>query len=116
MKKSDLKTGMRVLFVGDDRICIIVKTDTETFGVFEFGHARPIFQYDLSINTGSPCDVVKVYDIPTTHDLILKHEYSGNLLWERKEEKPILTLDGVEYSESTLRSIIKKATNETGKS
>ena len=26
-----------------------------------------------------------------------------------KEEKPIVTIDGVEYSESTLRSIIKKA-------
>lgn len=35
--------------------------------------------------------------------------HTHNIVW--KKEEPILTLDGVEYSESTLRSLIKKATS-----
>ena len=30
--------------------------------------------------------------------------------WLTEQTKPFITLDGVEYSESTLRSLIKKAT------
>ena len=40
--------------------------------------------------------------------------YVNNKLFDDiKATEPILTLDGIDYSETTLRSIIKKATNET---
>jgi len=49
----------------------------------------------------------------TNQDFLNNNEYSKyeeTILWERKEET-ILKLDGVEYSESTLRSLIKKVTS-----
>lgn len=103
-KKSDLREGMRVVFRGNrDDICIVVIINHMPYGIFSWGHARPIFE--MAPGNNSPCDVIKVFGAPPTHDKIL----SGLLLWEYKEEIT-LTLDGIDYSKTTLRSLIKKAT------
>ena len=52
----------------------------------------------------------KVFESKFNHQAASVKE-CGEILWERKEEKPIVEIDGVEYSESTLRSLIKKATS-----
>lgn len=112
MKKSDLRMFMRVVF-GDrpEEKCIVIKDRCNILhGVFEFGHARPIFYPDLYNKKDGACSVIAVYDAPEHQDEILNYKLSGELLWEHKEETPIVTLDGVDYSESTLRSLIKKAT------
>ena len=66
-------------------------------------------EQDLTYPDDSYLDIDKVIEPNLMAHCLYKE---GRLLWERKEEKPILTLDGVEYSESTLRSLIKKATHD----
>lgn len=119
MKKSDLKTGMiiesrkgeKALVVkdncyGEDAI-IYNKSDWTQLDSFSddlkfYGDDEERTQFSKSV------DIVKVF-MPNLPTAFLDKE-DMKLIWTRKEEKPIVKLDGVEYSESTLRSLIKKAT------
>jgi hypothetical protein len=119
MKKSDLKTGMVIEDV-KGRLGIML-WGTVIFGI-SGGTSMDLLNDDLT-RSNKKCsdgDFLKVYK--PRHD----KNYNANiqfwikeknvlehcqLLWERKEEKPVVTLDGVDYSESTLRSLIKKATS-----
>jgi hypothetical protein len=112
MKKSDLKTGMIVIFISNQIDKYIVLKDSRAGDIF-LGINGGRIPFD-SISNDLLClhnhnfDIVRVYDIHNEYkakDLTK----GGDLLWERKEEKPILELDGIEYSERTLRSLIKKA-------
>lgn len=119
MKKKDLKTGM-VAETEDGELRIVWGN---TLVSYDAGGAFLVdFNDDLERDDNGPSgDVIKVYSRPNktsglrgSMNLWLQNKEILNyvdLLWERKEEKPILKLDGVEYSESTLRSLIKKATN-----
>ena len=73
----------------------------------------PLYKYrdDLTFPDNEDYDIMAVYE--EAHFSYITdplHSASKILLWERKTEQPICTLDGVEYSEETLRSMIKKAT------
>lgn len=115
--KSELKTGMTVenrsgefgkVLIGTSKGDIIGGTDE---GLYETWCSFNDLSDDLIYRDGHAYnDIVRVYDFDY-NSLAASTKRIGQLLWERKEEKPILELDGVEYSESTLRSIIKKATN-----
>ena len=125
MKKSDLKSGMIIETRAGERALIVLNncygrdavifaennwTDLDGFSEDLIWHNEAGKQSDFA----KTVDIMKIYrpDLPTGF-LSRKSKFSNEmeLLWERKEEeKPILTLDGIEYSESTLRSIIKKAT------
>lgn len=111
MKKSDLKTGMLVELRNGD-ICMLIG---DTF--VDNGQYLPLsdISEDLEeIYSETGCDIIKVSNVLCDNYCIPKYWTSKmlnkNLLWERKVEKPCAIIDGVEYSESTLRSLIKKAT------
>jgi len=74
----------------------------------------PLLNQEELIYTWTAHDGVLMVTMPyTNQDFLNNNEYSKyeeTILWERKEET-ILKLDGVEYSESTLRSLIKKVTS-----
>ena len=102
MKKEDLKKGMAIeLRCG--RIMYLFDTEIGYSAYNAFGKNLDKINADLTNweGMGIDFDIVKVY---------MLDGLTFNLLWEREEENSILTLDGVEYSESTLRSLIKKAT------
>lgn len=119
MKKSELKTGMIVkcrdgetaLIVKDNvygKDAVIFSEDNWT-GLDDYGEDD--LKWHFNGRNGSEIDIMAIFkpDLPTGF-LTRESKFSAlKLLWERKEEKPILTLDGVEYSASTLRSLLKKA-------
>lgn len=123
MKKSDLKTGMILEHrSGQTSVVFLDNVYGKDAIVFSDSSWTDINDFDDSFNwtflsRGLPrehgVDVMKIYkpDLPT--GFLTRESKFGSMqvLWERKEEKPIVTLDGVDYSESTLRSLIKKATN-----
>lgn len=118
MEKKDLKTGM-IIETSDGILRVLLGN---TLISYENG-GMPLkwFSDDLKcLESYSDEDIIKVYSKPLNNELCADlrfwfHEKNiidyCNLLWKRKEEKIIVELDGVEYSESTLRSIIKKATS-----
>jgi len=115
MKKSELKTGMRAQYRNGE-IKFVYITDCSE-GYFTNANSKHTlissFNDDLFNDGDDEFDIVKVYDVPKHPYRVINLNELGGLLWERKEEeeKTILTLDDVEYSESTLRSLIKKATS-----
>ena len=122
MKKSDLKTGYFVELRNGQNALILgnAVVTLEDGDMSETGGASlGTYNNDLtdSWTTNSGWDIMRVYDEcdGAGSNLKFKMEHPeylrGKLLWERKEENPIVTIDGVEYSESTLRSLIKKATS-----
>ena len=123
MKKQDLKTGMLVE-TRSGQLALIVKDNIYGQDAVIFAEdnwtSLDGFSEDLRWSVAShvpkfckSVDIMKVYkpDLPTGF-LSRCNKFGSQkltLLWEREEEKPIVILDGIEYSESTLRSIIKKA-------
>lgn len=117
--KKFLKTGM-VVETEDEKLRIVWGN---TLVSFDSGGAfLNDFNDELERDDNGPSgNVIRIYSRPNKTKGLrgsiktwLKYREILNyvdLIWERKEEKPIITLDGVEYSESTLRSLIKKATN-----
>ena len=55
-------------------------------------------------------DIVKVFSSELAHQFISHKMADVYLVWERKEDV-LITVDGVEYSQSTVKSIIKKYVN-----
>lgn len=123
MKKSDLKSGMLVKTRAGN-IGLIVKDnchgeDAVIFNAGDWtgldGYSENLIWHEFDVDRIDYCktiDIVAVYkpDLPTGF-LSRKSKFGSlELLWERKPEKTF-ELDGVKYSESTLRSIIKKATS-----
>lgn len=118
MKKQDLKTGMRVELANGIIYIVLVgefRCNNEKQGVL---FCRPkgymndtAYTEDLECEVDEEFSIVKVYDLPKLTAKLLNPKKVGDLLWERCEETPEKTheIDGVEYSESTLRSLIKKA-------
>ena len=102
MKKQDLELGNILVFRNGD---LRIFTEEESYGFVLNRRRLAVWTDDLK-NTGrfgADWDVVAVYY--TIQDFA-----DGAPYWERPEEETF-TLDGIEYSESTLRSLIKKATS-----
>ena len=111
MKKSDLKTGMLVMR-REGAIQLLVK---KTFIVKTGGfNLLSSIDDDLSNVFGDGGDIIKVSKVlngySLGHDQWTESMIDNNLLWKEIEAEIFACeLDGVKYSESTLRSIIKKA-------
>jgi hypothetical protein len=116
MKKSDLKTGMTVVF-RNLRVSIVMLdcVSIQKYGRIDLladvsGGFMRLVSYNDDLETkdrdSTDFDIIKVYINDNGH--IIEGE-TKKLIWERTPEKTY-NLDGVEYSESTLRSLIKKAT------
>ena len=113
MKNSDLKTGMqieqsngkrRLVLIGcshENRTTTLVNAQPDNVNGFNrLIDYFPLSKWneDLTTDSSVVLDIVKIYSA------------YGELLWER--EDIAITIDGVDYSESTLRSLIRKAINE----
>ena len=111
MKKSDLKTGHRVRLRDGSYGIVMRNTADNTDGIiFSDGGYNPLDNYeeDLMNIYYRSTDIIIVYGSDSLPDIV-EFKNITPILWERKD-KPVCTLDGVDYSEETLRSIIKKAT------
>jgi hypothetical protein len=118
MKKEDLKTGMIAETL--DGLFRVVWGNALVSAEDEGARLSDYTDDLIRISTYySQTTVVKIYSEPKQahgggFKTLLRDGYiikKSTLLWERpKEEKIILTLDGVDYSEATLRSLIQKAT------
>lgn len=108
MEKSDLKTGMLVQTRQGDVFMYINCSCVSQCSFYE-----PDLKSNLTDCDGKQYDFMKISNILIEDDLSpdkwTEETLENNILWERKEK--IYKIDGVEYSESTLRSIIKKANN-----
>ncbi len=126
MTKKYLKTGMLAVTKGGDIFLIVLdlySAQNTGKGVFIRKHGHmPISDYtdDLKYPSSDAYSIEKIYKAKFNNHIILGLHHSASsiyrspdydCIWERKEDKPILTLDGVDYSEDTLRSLIKKATH-----
>jgi len=112
-RKSDLRSGMIVENEkGEKGIVFLNTSETDVIGgcggvVNRMWCPLASVNDDLSLHYRDNARIVKVYEPTGNIDI---GGFVGRLIWEREEEKPICTIDGVDYTESTLRSIIKKAT------
>lgn len=111
MKKEDfkhpmwgrLRNGVTFYVIPSDGEKLIVQSD---------GDVDPLDDWDDELKYNADVrdyDIMDVYGMQSSsypHKWVLDF-----IMWERKEEKQICTIDGVNYSEDTLRSLIKKATN-----
>lgn len=109
MKKSDLKTGMLVEY----RNGMVYMVINDALIGFSEHNSIGFHREDLSSKTTIEHDIIAVSHVLSDWRARAENWNSktinANLLWQHVEETPICTIDGVEYSESTLRSIIKKA-------
>jgi len=121
MKKSDLETGM-IVKTRDGKMRLMISGTAISYNDGG-GVSENFLNEDLTSVSLLNGDIDAVFSAPTRNDSYnadmnfwFKNNFKNilkycTLLWERKEEKIAVTLDGVEYSESTLRSLIKKATD-----
>ena len=115
MKKSELKTGMLVeLRLGYVYLVINDTLVSKNSEWMDLGGYEENLCRCQRYASAKGFDIMRVSKVLTTYDLYPKYwtsqHLTNNLLWERNEGKSAVTIDGVEYSESTLRSLIKKAT------
>lgn len=113
MKKSDLKTGMTVLLERNDKRLILKDCgdigDTTCNPDRKFCADGRLRYYDFFSLSKWNEDLTANSTLEKM-DIIEVHSIYGEVLWERKPEKTF-ELDGISYSQSTLRSLIKKATS-----
>ena len=112
MKKSDLKTGMYLrLDIGRDRIVMLnttqgdITVDKDIMDCDGFHRLYDHYSmdcWDKNLETRPGHCIGNVIEVFNSY---------GVSVWKKTHEV-IITLDGVDYSESTLRSMIKKATEE----
>ena len=109
MKKSDLKTGMLVQY-RNGLIRMVINNYVVGYTAYTDIDG---YNDDLTRPLDNLC-IDKISKILHGSDTIssnwIEKTLNDNLLWTRTEKK--YELDGVEYSETTLRSLIKKATGE----
>ena len=112
--KSDLRTGM-VVECANGVLRLIWSNNAVSMN--NGGVPLSMIRADFTCGDKEDNDIIKVYSEPhgnlqADFDFWLINKQVlpyCKLLWKRKEEKTILTLDGIDYSETTLRSLIKKA-------
>jgi len=99
MKKSDLRTGMQIQFNNGMRAVVLIGT---MYGDVFCSLENSVW------GTLNMEDVIKVFECMHPDQYIHTEFIDDHIIWERTPEKTY-ELDGVEYSESTLRSLIKRA-------
>jgi hypothetical protein len=115
-KKSDLKTGMRILmengylylvlidfdFKGKSLDCI-VNTDGTTHWI-DLANYTDDFEYLL----GNDKKIIKIFKpkLPYSMTNLNDARYLGEVVWER-EDNTFIEIDGVGYSEEEIRHLIK---------
>ena len=109
--KSDLKTGMLVQY-RDKSIGMIINDYIAEKNTYS---AQMYFNHDLTeISGNEKLDIIRVSSVLQGSDIMYRNwtekTLLNNLLWE-SESKKTYEIDGVEYSESSLKSLIKKATS-----
>lgn len=117
MKKYELKTGMNIYFKNGKIATVLLNTKHGDI-YSETNNNDPFTSTwnNLKSFPESLCDWKDTFEIYMVTNPIGRSHYlcykedNEEVVW-KKTENTILTLDGVEYSESTLRSLIKKATS-----
>lgn len=87
MKKSDLKTGMRVVHGNHPRAtepCIVVNDLNKI--LFKDGGYNIINSYNEDLKDGGVWDITEIYAVPERD--ILNFDVKGDLLWKREEKTP----------------------------
>lgn len=88
MKKSDLKTGMRVVHNNHPRhsgeICIVIKDLNKI--MFADGSWNYLDSYSADLTMGTVWDVAEVYECPQRD--ILNFNNPGVLIWKRETQTP----------------------------
>ena len=115
--KSDFKTGMRVERA-DGVLRMVYVSDKDVYFCGNNGLYTPISLYDDNLrcrdaySAYKEFDIVKVFSAPSRANEFFNQEEKGDIIWSREESENdyAIEIDGVQYSESTLRSLIKKAT------
>ena len=118
MKTSELKSGMKIRFQmrGDEEFMFFKDIPTEysneTFPVIVSRTSSTWIRVDPSEDECYYGKINKVW-IPSHPYTLTGRRDSWTLVYDADADADasFLTLDGVEYSKSTLRSLIKKATN-----
>ena len=115
MKKSDLKTGMRALDrCGNTAIVLLnVGGSNDIYDICCFaengdGIGFDSFNEDLTGANSRLLDIMAIYAPPDYVDELLDTTSKGELLWERPEPETMVTVDGKQYSESTLKKMIQQ--------
>ena len=109
--KSDFKTGMRIERPDGTTRMVYVATDKIYFCGSD-GAYMDSSDYDEYLRCDG-YDIARVYDLPKYKFDFFNPYVKGDLIWQREEQSTndyAIEIDGVQYSESTLRSLIKKAT------
>lgn len=109
MKKSDLRTGMRVVLREKKAYIVLLNIEDHGDVVVADGSWGNLKNYNenLTHRNYNDLDIIAVYSrehMTNIIDLSIK----GVLLWS-EEEKITFTYKGVNYSKSTLESIIDKS-------
>lgn len=116
MKKSDLKSGMTcelsdgtryLVFRNPNNVLSLKRVIKGKIKDESEWTSTNSLEDDMSWTGGKIPPIIKVWHANRAYEII--SYLDKDLIWERKEEKHLCTIDGVEYSESTLLSIIKKA-------
>lgn len=110
MKKSGLKTGMLVMKRSGNIELVVKKTLLTKVGGF---NNLASLNDNLKNKNHSEHDIIKVSKVlkgPSLGYYEWKESLiDDNILWKEEAEIFACELDGVTYSQSTLRSLIKKA-------
>lgn len=112
MTKEDLETGMVVQIEDGSEGVILLGSSGGDIINYSDGTWNELcyIEDDLSSKEQLEIGIVKVWECESRRCILRDGVGNkGKLLWEREQEKTF-TLDGVEYSESSLRSLIRKAT------
>ena len=110
--KADLKTGMLIQYKNQE-IRMVINKDIVGDGFLNLSD----YYIDLTYPTDNTLDIIRVSTVLENNSLMpvhwTEHTLIKHLLWDREPKKPKKTykIDGVKYSESSLRSLIKKATS-----
>jgi hypothetical protein len=98
MRKSDLKTGMRVELGNGKTYIVMINTGHDDVFIRNGGNKMDISCYKEDLTLVEPdClgrfNVLKVYGAPTYNSSAIDPKMMGDLLWERKEEVPEYTME-----------------------
>lgn len=115
-KKSDLKTGMWVQYRDKNfksRMVILNALDNngdidDVFVNVDGFMSMKDYDDDLLCNGDRDCDIIKVFKANPFGNYFKE---DLEVLWERKDEE-LIEIDGIEYSKTTLRNLIRKAVNK----
>ena len=111
MKKKDLKTGMRVETRNGETFIVMLNSNRRTnykdgFVIGESFHSILNYNDDLTCSFSPKYDIMKVYSYINVTDMVTLGATSHTPVWEKPESFKMITVNGKEYSEDTLKLMI----------